>query len=652
MRTMIDCITSRRCWLILGVLALIATMMALTPGTALAQNNCLQDEYNLVNKQTLNCTANDVRVAKVINIRGLDGKPFPTCDAGSNINFIADYLITTTSNAKRSNIGLYFDTGNVNTQTNALSGSCSDNIIWPVKNPPGSACGSDTSVVCGTTTTDEFDASPDNCGDTSSTDPTVCLDANNNVVSCTGGAATQTFTSTQIVTVEIHNFPCVAPTGGATCTVDGFTGPCLVLPNCTSWQIPGKTLLCESSASYYPYPFNGPGGTPTAIPGSPSKCNCETIPLGIVVQNPSVDVGKACNTSITNTPSTPTFDFTTNPATASPDNCDAGIEGASGPVTYTVAVHNSSNTGGVTVNQICDNVYGTVYRSASAPSGLATCSAGSRTITTNNCSSGVNWDIGQGATQTCTFVASTTGLEPPNTIQDVVSVTGAGDNSGTAFGPSNSAQVTVYAEEAPSTANVNKSFIATEAACATVRYKVDVSNTTSATYDETLSLTALNDTSFGNITALGTGSAPVVLGTTCGVAAGAPGLGTLNTYAVVGPGTAVTTGHLPGGVLPDTLTSGGADYVCYFEAQFCGSVASISTTGGGTCSGITNSDTVNPTITSDESESLSGACSTGNTGTPGVCTAGNVGASCTSNSACNSITTNTVTVNECITSPN
>lgn len=38
MRTMIDYITSRRCWLILGVFAIVATMAALTPGTALAQN--------------------------------------------------------------------------------------------------------------------------------------------------------------------------------------------------------------------------------------------------------------------------------------------------------------------------------------------------------------------------------------------------------------------------------------------------------------------------------------------------------------------------------------------------------------------------------------------------------------------------------------
>ncbi len=175
----------------------------------------------------------------------------------------------TTSKSSRSNIGLYFDTGNVNVQTNALSGSCSDNIIPPVVNPPGFKCGSDTNVTCGTTFHDEFDPSGDNCGDTSSTDPTVCLNSSNQVVSCSGPGVTQTFTSTQVVTVEIHDFPCIAPTGTNQ----------LVLPNCTSWQVPGKTLACTTSAPFYPYPFNGlpltSGGHRhrQRVLGSPSKCN-------------------------------------------------------------------------------------------------------------------------------------------------------------------------------------------------------------------------------------------------------------------------------------------------------------------------------------------------------------------------------------------
>lgn len=38
----------------------------LSAAAAYVQNgNCLQDEYNLVNKQKLECTANDVRIAAV-----------------------------------------------------------------------------------------------------------------------------------------------------------------------------------------------------------------------------------------------------------------------------------------------------------------------------------------------------------------------------------------------------------------------------------------------------------------------------------------------------------------------------------------------------------------------------------------------------------
>jgi len=56
-------------------LVLIAALlaMAILAGPAFAQNNCLQDEYTAGgNSQTLNCTANDVRVAFAFNTRNLD----------------------------------------------------------------------------------------------------------------------------------------------------------------------------------------------------------------------------------------------------------------------------------------------------------------------------------------------------------------------------------------------------------------------------------------------------------------------------------------------------------------------------------------------------------------------------------------------------
>jgi hypothetical protein len=81
---------------------------------AFAANNCLQDEYNLVNKQNLNCTANDVRVASVSGVRDLNGNPLSTCIEGTTFSFVADFHIVTTANATnsggRDNVGLYFQT--------------------------------------------------------------------------------------------------------------------------------------------------------------------------------------------------------------------------------------------------------------------------------------------------------------------------------------------------------------------------------------------------------------------------------------------------------------------------------------------------------------------------------------------------------------
>src|SRR5439155_3804201 len=69
------------------------------------------------------CTAGDVKVAKVVNVRDLSGNTLTSCTGGTNFNFIADFLVETTSSSARSNIGLYFGTGNINTQQSALTRS-------------------------------------------------------------------------------------------------------------------------------------------------------------------------------------------------------------------------------------------------------------------------------------------------------------------------------------------------------------------------------------------------------------------------------------------------------------------------------------------------------------------------------------------------
>jgi hypothetical protein len=541
------------CKTLVLVTALLAMAIMATPAFA---QNCIQNEYNLqqgvsatgtTGSTKLNCTANDVRIAKVQNVRDpVTGNPITTCVAGNTFSFLADFEILTTSSQARENIGLYISTSS---QTQALTGSCTDHII-SAQHP----CTTNTSLSCGSDNYHETDAAPDNCGDTSSGD-----------FSGTFGAGAEK------VTLEIDNFLCQAPAGSNQ----------VQLPNCTSWQIPGGTIQCVSP-SPDTYPFNGPGATPTAVPGTKSKCNCGIIPLGVTVQSPTVTVGKTCNTN----DNTGTPDFTVSPPT--PNACTISPEG--GQVVYTVNVVNTSNFGNIVIDQVCDTAYGTVYRSATpVPANLAACAAGSQTgvsITSTTCNSTTLGNISTSGQ--CTFTVT----QAENiTVDNVASVSGHGASNGT-FGPSSSNQVEVISGENPSTATVTKSVVATEAACATERFAVDVHNTSSA--DETLTLSALNDSAFGNLTQCtntncannsGANASHQILGTNCGLAAG---IGTLANVQNAGGGAFST-------LAPD------AHYTCEFDGQFCSALSNG-------C--ISDTDQVTPTLAGDENEAVSTTHST------------------------------------------
>jgi hypothetical protein len=500
----------------------MALLFVITP--QLFAQTCLQDEYNKVQKQKLNCTANDVRIAKVTNIRDPQtGQTLSTCFSGTTFSFIADFEILTTSSQARENIGLYIAT---NSTTQALTGSCVDNIIPPTQHQ---CAGALAGILCGSDNYHETDAAPDNCGDTSSGD-----------VSTTFGAGAEK------VTLKIDNFACTAPAGSST----------LVLPNCTSWQIPGGTIQCVSPSPDFPYPFNGPGGTPTAIPGSPSKCNCSIISLPITPVTVAPSVAKSCNTALSQGTGL--------------TSCDAGPEGST--VTYTASITNTSNIAGnnVVVDQICDDKYGNVFTAAgfSGPP----CAAG--TVGTAANVSCPPAPIAPGDTGSCTFTAVQGEI---NSVTDILSVSGhSSANTSSVFTNTKSNSVTVTSTDAPSTATTTKGVVGTEAACATVRYSVTVHNSSSA--DETLSLSVLNDTAadFGSITSVHGN----ILGTTCGVASGQ---GTLS-------------GSAGAGVLPASLSVGG-DYTCQFDGQFCSALDNNS------CISHTNS--VASTLTGDETETVS-----------------------------------------------
>jgi len=510
--------------------------MGVLAATSSAQT-CLQQEYNLnpKDKQSLNCSAGDVRVAQVSNVRDLNGASISTCIEGSTFSFVADFNVVTTANATnaggRDNIGLYFQTDP--SKPDALFGSCVDNIISPV-HPCGSS-GALANISCGTAGYQEFDPAPDTCGDTSSS---------------VNGNITDTIVVTNFVCTTANSVPCSSDP----------SKKCLVLPNCTSWQTPGSSSLCQSSSPTFPYP-----APPAATPGSPSKCNCGVIPLPITPVTPSVIVQKACTTPQTGGPAT----FTQNPNTQSPTACNAG-NGAtteSAIATYTISIDNTTGTSGFTIDQICDTAYGNVF-TVSGFTGLA-CAKGSQCNTApNNVAGGYcgnsgttcgALDIpasGSGNPATCTF---TGGPQPElTTVTNLVTIAGHADiNPDKKLTNQTSNSVSVTSTEVPTTAAVIKGFNATVAACATVRYNVEVDNTSGA--DEIAALSALSDSTFGSITSVHDS----VLATTCSVS---------QTIAV------------------------GGNYKCTFDAQFCSAVD------GNTC--ISHSNRITATVKGDEASDV------------------------------------------------
>ena len=315
----------------------------------------------------------------------------------------------------------------------------------------------------------------------------------------------------RVVTVRVDNVSCV----------DTDNDGKLNLPNCTSWS-QNTGGVC-----------NVPNDT---VPGSPSKCSCDiTFNLPILVETGTIQVTK--------------------------DASPASLPEPGGEFTFTVGVKNTSSFTNLTVNRICDDQYGTIVKTAAA----APCAAGSLgSITGTTCSVPQTLSPGDnttpdppGSTYSCTFTANVTG--EPRTVTDVVTVSGLDANNKPVSG-SDSAQAII--SNVPPTATVVKSLV--DLACADVNYRVRVNNTDTA---ESLTLTALNDNGFGDITKV-QGN---VLATTCGVA------------APNGPGT-----------LPATIAANGS-YECDFRAHFCGGSHTDTVTGtlndndGGTINPASNS---------------------------------------------------------------
>ncbi|MEO2268518.1 hypothetical protein V1358_14510 [Pseudoalteromonas sp. YIC-656] len=82
----------------------------------------------------LNCTAKDIRVTSVDNIRNLDGSPAVSCQLGSSVSFKADVSITTTAN-ERYDYSVYLPEGNWSAQDSNPDNTCS--ILLGQNNGPG-----------------------------------------------------------------------------------------------------------------------------------------------------------------------------------------------------------------------------------------------------------------------------------------------------------------------------------------------------------------------------------------------------------------------------------------------------------------------------------------------------------------------------------
>lgn len=293
----------------------------------------------------------------------------------------------------------------------------------------------------------------------------------------------------QVVTVRIDNVLCQAKPGTNE----------LSLPNCTSWRQPGSNEVCQSAFDAYP--------------GAPSKCNCD-IGFSVPIFVDTVDITVTKSASPTSLPE------------------------PGGPFTYTVNVTNNAQYTDVILDRICDNKFGTIAYNAGPA-----CTAGTLgTIDSTTCV--VPQTLAPGASYgPCQFVATVTG-DPmsnttPLTIPDTVTVFGHGsDNTPVQNSGSASVQIT----DVPPAALLTKSLDSLR--CATVRYKVKVENTDTA--QENLTLTALNDSTFGSITSVHDN----VKATTCSL------------------GTGVTVPYGPTNA-----------YECTFDGYFCGASHSNIVTG-------------------------------------------------------------------------
>ena len=388
----------------LKTLSLIALLLFSAPVFAETVNNadCMETAAGF----NLNCTANDISLSEVLpeDITITE----PCSYAGDDVTFTAVFNTVLTAKA-RHDIGIYFDVSGDIEEDGALTGNCSvSSVEYQPDLPWLDLDGINDPRV------DEHKASgiQDTCGD---------IDSNHNPLR----------PEITITTKCIDN------------DNNGF----LDLPYCTSWRQPGANELCTS-----PLMESVVGGFSSGvIPGSPSKCNCDsTFNVPVPIPLPELLVDK----------------------TVLPET----VLEPGGQVTYTVKVSNQGvdPNNAVTLNSLNDNIHGNI-----------TLVQGD--IVSTNCIVPQILDAGAEFPYTCTFDANIVG-NAGVTIPDIVTAIGVDINNREVKGNDDALVTVVGVDPAASLTKTAKSVVVT--------YEVIVNN---ESYAESLSVDTLNDDIYGDI---------------------------------------------------------------------------------------------------------------------------------------------------------
>ena len=211
------------------VVALLAAFFA---GISVASaqtvtDGCMQDIAGF----SLNCTANDVKIAGVADIDGEPGPDIVILDdgckfPGDTVNFTATFELQTTT--ERHDIGIYFATDGDSNGDGAVSGECSISTLPYTPDPPW--------LDLDGTNDDPLGLTQDECGDINDSHTPLYAE------------------------ITLAGVVCIDP------DEDGQ----LNLPNCISWRQPGANELCLSPLDSYP--------------GTPSKCRCDiafNVPIDV-----------------------------------------------------------------------------------------------------------------------------------------------------------------------------------------------------------------------------------------------------------------------------------------------------------------------------------------------------------------------------------